>query len=40
VKDAVDMGGDAMVYVPRFMKICSAFQKLTEVGVYADTQIA
>jgi hypothetical protein len=35
---AVEMGSGAMIYVPSFIKIGSAIQKL--VGGYTDTQTA
>jgi hypothetical protein len=34
MKDAIDMGSDAMLYVPGFIKIRSGFQKLW--GVYTQ----
>jgi hypothetical protein len=38
MKYAVEMGSDAMIYIPSFMKIGSGIQKL--IGVYRDTQTA
>jgi hypothetical protein len=38
MKDAVEMGSDAMIYVPSFIKTGSAIQKL--IGGHTDTQTA
>jgi hypothetical protein len=35
---AVEMGSGAMIYIPSFIKIVSAIQKL--IGAYTDTQTA
>jgi hypothetical protein len=37
-KYAVEMGSDAMIYVPNFLKIALVIQKL--IGVFTDTQTA
>jgi hypothetical protein len=37
MKYAIEMGSDVMIYLPRFVKIGSAIQKLTA-GGYTDIQ--
>jgi hypothetical protein len=36
MKDVVEMGSDAMIYIPSFMKIDSGIQKL-RVGIHRHT---
>jgi hypothetical protein len=38
MKHAVEMGSAAMIYIPGFIKIVSAIQKLMRVGGYTDIQ--
>jgi hypothetical protein len=38
MKDAVEMGSGAMIYIPSFIKIGSGIQKL--IGGFRDTQTA
>jgi hypothetical protein len=40
MKHAVKMDSGAMIYIPGFIKIVSAIQKLTRVGGYTDIQRA
>jgi hypothetical protein len=37
MKYAVEMGSDAMIYIPRFIKIVSEIQKLMG-GIYGRTE--
>jgi hypothetical protein len=38
MKYAVEMGSDAMMYIPSYIKICSGIQKL--IAGFTDTQTA
>jgi hypothetical protein len=38
MKCAIVMGLDVITYIPSFIKICSAIQKLTGWGVHRHTQ--
>jgi hypothetical protein len=40
MKCAVEMGSGAVIYIPSFIKIGSAIQKLLGGGGYKDTQTA
>jgi hypothetical protein len=38
MKYAVEMGSDAMIFIPNFVKIGSGIQKMIGEDTYADTQ--